>query len=117
MTDFSMKRGDTFLIDHTITSGGAAFDLTGKSLRFVAKRSVADADSAAVIVHTIGAGIVVTNATGGLARTTISPADTTGLPALAQALAWELQLTDGSNVYSVDAGTLLVSPDVAVTSP
>ena len=117
MADFTMKRGDTLPINHTVTDGGAAVNLTGKSLRFMAKRSVADADSAAVITKTIGSGITVTNPTGGLAQTLISPADTTGLPAIAQLLQWDLQMVDGSNVYTLESGTLLVSPDVSVTSP
>lgn len=113
--DLSMRRGDTLRIDHTVTQGGAALNLTGKTLRFTAKRSHADGDAAAVFTKMIGSGITVTNAVGGLASTTISPADTSGLPALAQLLVWDLQLVDGSNVYTVETGTLLVSPDVSVT--
>lgn len=122
MTDFTMPRGDTFFIDHTVTSAGSPYDLTGKSLRFVAKRAVGDPDSAAVFVKTSpSGGVAITNPTQGLARTTIAPADTSGLAAVAHALRWELQVTDPTPnpdaVYTVDKGYLLVDPDVAVTTP
>lgn len=115
MAALEMARGDSLSLNLAVTSGGVPLTLVGKSLRFVAKRGVGDSDASAVITKTTPTGIVVTDAPGGLARIDLLPADTSALPALPELLVWDIQLINGSAVYTIESGTLLVKPDVSVT--
>lgn len=113
-----MTRGDSFPFNIAVTQAGAAFNLTGCSIRMTAKWNHADADSAAVFTRTVGSGITVTNAGGGLATVIVAPANTLSLPANTVNLYYDIQVTDaGSNVYTVNSGKLTVSPDVSITTP
>lgn len=113
MTALDMYWGNTYAFDLTITASGVAVDITTKTLTFMAKDHVGDADVAARITKTTGAGIVHTTPAAGIARVTIAQADTTTLnPARTTVLYWDVKLVDGSNGYTVASGTLRVSPAV-----
>ena len=75
-TNLTMHAGDTKTIDIAFTDGGTPVIITGASIAFaVAWRP----GGPAILTKTVGAGIVITNAAGGLARVTLSPADTATL--------------------------------------
>jgi hypothetical protein len=113
MADLAMTRGTTALVTLTLVDGaGAALDLTGTTLRFTAKRSLRDAQADAVIAKVTGAGITHrTPQSGGIADVAIAPADTSGLAPHPIALAYDVELVSGADVYSTETGTLTVSPD------
>jgi hypothetical protein len=118
MAELNMHRGDTLSFDLAVTDGvGAPVNLAGASLRFTAKRSTSQADSAALIALTIGDGITVTDAAGGLAHVEATPAKTSGLEAATLSLTWDEQLTTGTQVFTVASGYLTVMPDVSLTVP
>ena len=114
-----MHRGDTFQFTLTVTQNNAAFNLTSATIRMTAKWRYDDADVDAVFtVSTSTSGIVITNAAGGLATVTLVPSKTSSLPANRVDLYYDIQVTDASNnVYTVTDGTLIVLPDVSVTTP
>lgn len=106
----TMYRGNTAKWDAAVTLGGAPVDLTGiTGLWFTVKRST---DSAALFQKSIGSGITVTNAAGGLARITFSPADTTSLPPRQVPLEYDLEYESGGEVYTLARGRLTVEPDI-----
>lgn len=112
-----MTRGDAFTFTLTVTQAGAAYNLTGCSIRFTAKWSYSDADGSAVFSRTVGSGITVTNAAGGIATVALAPSNTSSLPASRTDLVYDIQVTNGSNPFTVVQGTLSVYPDVSVTTP
>jgi hypothetical protein len=114
---FEMWRGDSESIAAAITVSGVAVDITNASLRFTAKRALTDTDANAVFTRTIGTGITVTNAIGGLATIALIPANTLSLtvPTL---LYCDFQLQDvPGNVSTLTTGTILVKLDVSQTAP
>lgn len=117
-TRLSMVRGDTFSFNVTITdSTNLAVSLVGKTLIFTLKKALSDSDANAVAQkRSPSSGITITNASQGKATVTISPADTRTLTDVWQALVWDLQMVDGTNVYTVASGTMTVSPDVTVST-
>ncbi len=116
--DLKMIRGDTFVFDIAVVLNGAAVDITSGLLRMTAKWAVTDADIVAVFqLSSPASGIVITNATGGLATVTIPPADTVGLPAYTTTLAYDIQLEfSATEIYTVLRGNLIVFPDVTLTT-
>jgi hypothetical protein len=113
MAALTMTRGSTALVTVTVIDGaGAALDLTGTTLRFTAKRSLRDAQADAVIAKATGAGITHRSPeSGGIADVDIEPADTSGLAPYPIALAYDVELVSGADVYATESGTLTVSPD------
>lgn len=114
-----MYRGDTAAWDFTVTEpDGTAVDLTGASgIRFTAKDRASDADADAVITRTVGDGVTVTNAAGGIVRVQLEAADTSALSA-PLSLVYDLQLADASGgIYTVAAGRLEIKPDISRTAP
>lgn len=114
--NLSMVRGDTAVFTVTISSLPSS-GLTGCTLYFTAKRDVSDPDTSKVFQKSSGSGIAVTtvgsDTVPGVASVTVSPSDTSGLPAYTQSLAWDCVLVDGSgNHTTVASGLLVVSPDV-----
>lgn len=115
MSDHSIPWGTTFPFDITVTLDGNAVDLTGKKLILKAKRRTTDTDAAAVISMSTdsGQGIVVTDAPGGIARATITPAMMAALPAGRETLLhYDVRLIDGSNPYVVVSGLFSILPVV-----
>jgi hypothetical protein len=110
-------RGDSERYLLTITEDGEALDLTDAELWMTAKRRHRDPDADAVFQKTTGAGITVTDAVGGLARVDLVPGDTADLPARRVQLLFDVQVKlPGDRVLTPISGTLIVDPDVTVTS-
>lgn len=114
---FEIWRGDTELFTATITESGAPVDITGCSLKFTAKRSLADSDADAVFQRaTGGSGIAITNGPGGIAQIAIASSNTSSLtvPTLCYC---DLQLVDTfGNVSTTATGTILIKVDVTRTN-
>jgi hypothetical protein len=114
----TMARGDDKTITIAVSDAGGAVDLTGTTLWFTAKRSLAEADPGLFQKRT-GSGITHRAQVGadlGKADVAIAPADTAGLPAFRTTLLWDVQLVDGATgkVYTVASGTLTVDPDATI---
>lgn len=117
-TYLEMYRGDDESFDVAVVDkNGAPVNLTSSNLRFTVKRSIKDADIAAVLSKTIGAGVVVTNPAGGIARIDMDPADTSALTR-SVLYVWDLQVQDSAgNVRTLADGELRVKLDVSRTAP
>ena len=117
--NLQMKRGDTFVFTVTVAQAGAAYNLTGSTMRMTAKWNYTDADNQAVFTCTSPSnGIVLTTPASGIATVTVAPSKTSSLPANPVFLYYDIQVTDGSgNVYTVVDGILTVNPDVSITTP
>lgn len=112
-----MYRGDDRALTLTLTDeDGSPVDLTAAAVRFTAKRNIIDADDAAVLSKTVGSGVVLVNAPGGIARIDIAAADTAAFAGRVE-LVWDIQVTRAGLIRTVDAGTLTVLPDVSRTAP
>jgi len=78
--DISFWRGDGLVFDCTITSEGAAVDLTTYDVWCTGKRNLNEADVDAVFQVTKDAGdIVISGAGNNIATITVPAADTVGL--------------------------------------
>lgn len=110
-----MTRGDTKYLHVRIANADGPLDLTGKTLRFTAKRSHSNTDAEAVTSKVSGDGIELMEETG-MAEIALDPADTRDLPARLVRLVYDVQLKSGSEVFTVAAGTLTVNPDVTITA-
>ncbi len=110
--DLELIRGDSQIFTITVRdSNGVVVNLTGAYLWFRAKRKMSDVDEDAVITKTTGAGIVVTNAAGGIATISISTANTDGL--MPGSYRYDVQVKDAANeVNTVLRGRLRVLADV-----
>lgn len=112
MPEHTMVRGDNKTIRVTVSDANGPLNLTSKTLEFTAKRNKDDA--AAFIQKTTGAGITHLTQSGGTlgqADVALVAGDTSGLPAYGTTLFYEVELTDGSNTYTTEQGTLVVSPN------
>ena len=109
-TSLEMLRGDTAQLNATVKTGSSVFDLTGATVKFTAKQNISD--SAALFQKTIGGGITVTNASQGALSIEIAPADTVTLTDESSLLVWDLEITRGSQVFTVAHGDLGVTLDV-----
>lgn len=112
MADRSITRGDTRVYDLAFKdAAGAALNITDASIWFTAKRSRSDADADAVFQLTIGAGITVTNAVGGLATAEVTPGHTDDIT-IWTLLYYDIQIKDSTGkTYTVEEGTIAVIPD------
>lgn len=118
MTTIEFHRGDDAEFAGAVKLSGAAYPLAGASLRFTAKLKTTDADGAALIVKTIGAGIVVTDVDAGLYRVDFVPADTAAMVEPIPRLVFDVQLrTAAGKTHTIDEGFLYVKPDASRTSP
>jgi hypothetical protein len=116
MSKLTMYRGDGTTFPFSAKNADeSAFDLTGGTLTFTAKSSARQADVAATMQYTIGSGIAVSDAEGGLFTVTTVEADTLGMYAPA-VLVWDVQYrTAGSVPITLVSGTMLVKADVTIT--
>lgn len=116
MSDHSFAWGTTFPVDITVRLGAAAVNLTGKKLILMAKYRTSDVDDDAVLSLSSdpGEGIEITNAAGGLARATITPAMVADLPPGKETrLVYDVRLIDGASPYVVASGRFRILPVVA----
>ena len=107
-------RGDSFKFVLDIDIDGSPYNLTGTTMKMTAKWSHSDSDANALFQKTIGDGITYTDAANGQAQIILAPADTISLPPQIVVLQYDVELTDGSSVYTVARGDLAVLPDVTV---
>jgi hypothetical protein len=120
--DLWMLRGDAAPWQFQVVQkdGTTPQDITGMSLRFVAKRrlSLAD-DDPGVIVATVANGrLTVDSAVQGLVTLKLEPGDTSGLGVGMTGFEWNLQVTDALGKPQTPLyGTLVVRGDVAVMVP
>jgi hypothetical protein len=130
--DRTMARGDTLsynaqVFQHPQTGryvsvdvlaqppeGYAPANITGFKLWFTAKNNLQDADTQAVSqLSTTTSGITITTPTVGQYSVAMPALATAAFPDGPVALFYDVQLMDGSgNIYTIDGGTLTVSPDV-----
>ena len=118
-----MHRGDSAVFELAVATPPATYgatpvpvDLTGASARFTAKRRLADLDAAAVIAKASPAGVVITDGPGGLLEVRLAAEDTDGLEAPVT-LHYDVQVRDvAGQVRTVDAGYLVIRPDVTQAS-
>lgn len=118
-TKISFVRGDTAIFTGAALTDGAAANITGCSLYFTVKPSFSATDAEKVFQKTIGSGISVTNAAGGLFSVNISPADTRGLVA-GKSYVWEVRIKQPDGTISTPdglAGTFVVTPEVLLSVP
>ncbi len=118
--DLEATRGDTWDWEFTVLQRDRVTpqDITGAQFRFTGKYDAADADVDAPIVgSTSGGQCQVTDASGGIVRVRITPAQTGGVSAPTN-LRYDLQATDGAgNVWTVARGRIRVEADISLTQP
>lgn len=106
----TMTRGKTAVFHLTVvqSDGTTPQDLTGLTVYFHAI-----VGGVTLAKESPGDGIVITDAVGGLATVTIDPADTAGVPSTGVYQGpFEVVVSNGTDAYNVDSGTLTISPNV-----
>lgn len=120
MADFSltMKRGDTRTLTITATAPDASnYSLVGKTVRFMGKRKLIDPDTSAVLNKSTGGNGITVLGSPNQHKATISiDADDTETLSKDTTLACEVQVVDGTNVYTVAEGKMKVKLDVIQAS-
>lgn len=109
-----LTRGDDYpqalALDRDDGSGDP-WDLTGAVLRFVVKRSLADADADALIAHESGDGnLEIDDAAGGTGTHVLPAAETAALDPGVYRYEYELTAADGT-VATPERGKLVVRAD------
>lgn len=105
-----MTRTRTAIFALTVTQNGVALNITGKTIRFAAKRQYSDASP--LIAKATGGGITVTDGPNGKAEIEIAPADTEAMANTKTVLVCDLLMVDGLREYHLAGGTLTVLPNV-----
>jgi hypothetical protein len=117
-TDFheELIAGTTLPLRFTITTGGVAEDITAwTDLRFTGKTSLAHADNAALFQLTLGSGLTVINAAGGILDARIPPATTLAITKVTRV--WcEFQSDEASDTWVPHTGFIIVYPSVTLTA-
>jgi hypothetical protein len=104
MSTLEVKQGDTLRQSLAVTLDGAAVDLTGATLTF----TVWNVTSAA---SALTSTLTITSAAGGLARLSLTPANTASL-AVATLYEYEVEQLDATgDVWTPVSGRLIVKPD------
>ncbi len=121
MTDLTMYRGDTKTVQETIGPTGLDSNgIAGWSFWFTAKYDPSESDAAAAIKRVPNDWTVqeAGNATtAGVVVTTLTPATTASLPPYTVVLAYDVQCKDDhGNIFTLDAGTLTILPDVTIAT-
>jgi hypothetical protein len=127
MSERSMNRGDTLVFDLQVfqpiagTSQQVPANITGWFVWFTVKRYVQDADNMAVAAVTTtptsvppGGSITIVDAFSGKLEVTMPAAATLLLPdGGTTKLVYDVQVKDLlGRIFTVDAGTIAVTPDV-----
>lgn len=98
-------RGDTPTLNFTLTQGGSAFDLTGATVRFMAKKRLDHTDAEAII----DSACTIDDATGGLCSVKLTTTDT----ANSVILTAEVEITtSGGDILTAEQFTLEIVEDV-----
>lgn len=105
--------GDSRIIQCTVQGPtGDAYPLTGAAIKWQAfLASGGGFTGSAIITKTVGSGIVITNAVGGVFQITVNPADT---ESLAGTYYHEAEVTIGSVVHTVFTGLFTIVSDAVV---
>jgi len=109
--ELSMYSGDNKTIRVTVTSGGAALDLTTYTARFVVRRRFTD--PGATITKSSGAPseLSITDPVNGVLEVYLLPADT---EAIEGDYYYDVEITSPAGIVStVVQSTLTINPDVA----
>jgi len=116
-----MTQGNDFSVSFVVQQNGSPVNLTGATLRLMAKYAPTDADASAVInISSPSSGITIDNAATGAATFVIPRASTTysTFPTQQSYLYYDLQLTTSTpKVYTILYGTLTINPYITRTSP
>lgn len=117
MTTLILRPNDDLVYTASVTDeNDDAYDLTGATLWFTAKRRRTDADDDAIVkLYWVSgganSGISVSDAATGVATVRMTPSQTADFVQAAHF--WDLQLADsGGTVRTVDSGILMVMPAV-----
>lgn len=108
----TLFRGDTIVIEGTVSQGGVPVNLTGYSIWFTAKKAITDADNATgAIQKTVGAGVEIVDAPNGQIRITLAPSDTA---TITQTTTYQcdVQLKAAGVTSTPDKGTMTVEIDI-----
>jgi hypothetical protein len=109
-------RGDTVVIDITVTLAGAAYPLTSCTLFATLKTRAADLDSAALKRCETGDGITHSGTVVGKAELKFESSTIASLP-VGRPLPLDVQLrTPAGETYTVYAGTILFIQDITLRS-
>ncbi|MDE0724799.1 MAG: hypothetical protein OSB62_08915 [Alphaproteobacteria bacterium] len=108
---FTIEQGATFKSELTFTdSNNAVVDLTGYAIRMQARIKASSPET--VLNLSVGAGITITDAGGGLFEIEISATDTAALTG-GQVLVYDLELeTPTGHVTRLLEGKIMISPEV-----
>lgn len=118
MGTYAMKRGDTFKLPdiYAKTSTGVTINLTGAKVWFTVKRAHAQFDTAAVhrADTTDGSGhVTIADAASGRITAKMPAIATVGFADGKQGLVYDVQVKDSAgDIFTVDEGTITVTPDV-----
>lgn len=115
IANITMERGDDVPIRAVVKVGTTVENITGCSMRFMVKSKLVDDNADAIISLSVGSGIVLTDATNGVATATIPRADTEELNLTSSAnktYKWEWEYTNGGLRTTIGKGDLVIVPDV-----
>ena len=112
----TITRGDTPSWNMYAYDDVGAINLTGYSIWFTGKKEFGDLDAAAIFQKTVGVGITVTNAVGGLYTITLLTGDTSALEAVETNLYVDIQIKSGLTVKTLLRAILVVRPDVTIST-
>ena len=98
------------MIDDTDDNG--ALNLSGKTLRFTAKKDRAFPDSEALFQKSTEDGSITLTEETGVAEIQLSSDDTSDLSAMTHRVHYDVQLSSGDNVYTLVSGLLIIEADV-----
>lgn len=115
----TMKSGDAKTIRVTVTdddNSGVPLDLSGMTIRWWASRKNSSgvfSSTAIIQKDTVGGGITVPDAAGGVFEVSLDPADTEDIGDAE--LFHEAQLTDSGSPSTIMDGTLTIQRDLVTT--
>src|SRR5579872_7247955 len=115
MSTLIMTHGDSRVWQATI-SNLTSTGLTSCTFWLTVKRAITDPDASAIFQKLNASFTVVQNGnqtTPGIVQVTINPVDTSGIAEYGVSLVYDVQMKDSTgNIYTVDSGTLTLTPDV-----
>lgn len=116
MSTLSLIRGDDRTLTVTVVDDlGAAANLTGiLGMWFTVKRHQTDTDLEAVIQKSLGSGVAVTDAAGGIATVTLTAANTASATGLHF---WDVQVkTAAGLITTLATGSVTFDEDVTLAT-
>lgn len=120
MATFHIARGTTLPITTTITSNGAAVNLSGCRVLFTLKINPTDADASAVALLdnlTLG-GVTVAKPATGVANIVVPASATYNLPPIQIRLYYEIWVKDSlGNEFRTENGDVIVDWRILVQQP